>query len=122
MADRVARDGSSTVGFPKMRSRSAVYSPWPGPNCCRKRAIPTGPRALTSASMPARRNSADVVALPSMGSAAFMVIYTPLAYINAASVPDVSPNVSAFLVSAALFEVYARRFPVEWLRVSVARL
>lgn len=50
------------------------------------------------------------------------VIYRPLAYINAAIVPDVSPNVSAFSVSAALFEVYARRFPVEWLRASVARL
>ena len=56
------------------------------------------------------------------GSATFMVIYTPLAYINAASVPDVSPNVSAFLVSAALFEAYARRLPVEWLHASVARL
>ena len=58
----------------------------------------------------------------SMGSATFMVIYTPPAYINAAIVPDVSPNVSALLVFAALFEVYARRLPVEWLRVSVARL
>jgi hypothetical protein len=57
-----------------------------------------------------------------MGSAAFVVIYRPLAYINAAIVPDVSPKVSAFSVSAALFEVYARRLPVEWLRASVARL
>jgi hypothetical protein len=46
----------------------------------------------------------------------------PLAYINAASAPDVSPNVSVFSVPAALFEVYARRLPVEWLRASVARL
>jgi hypothetical protein len=51
-----------------------------------------------------------------------MVIYRPFAYINAATVPDVSPNVSAFSVSAALFEAYARRVPVEWLRASVARL
>jgi hypothetical protein len=42
--------------------------------------------------------------------------------ISAATVPDVSPNVSAFSVSAALFEAYARRLPVEWLRASVARL
>jgi hypothetical protein len=42
--------------------------------------------------------------------------------LNGASVLDVSANVSAFSVSAALFEVYARRFPVEWLRASVARL
>jgi len=31
-----------------------------------KRAIPIGPRALTSASMPARRNSAGVAVLPSI--------------------------------------------------------
>jgi hypothetical protein len=44
----------------------------------------------------------SVAVLPSMGSAAFMVIDRPLAYINAATVLDVSPNVSAF--AAALFE------------------
>jgi hypothetical protein len=39
-----------------------------------KRIIPTGPRALTSASMPARRNSVGVAVLPLMGFAAFMVL------------------------------------------------
>jgi hypothetical protein len=87
-----------------------------------KAGHPHRTQALTCASMPARRNAAGVAVLPSMGSATFMVIYTRLAYINAASVPDVSPNVSAFLASAALFEAYARRLPVEWLHASVARL
>ena len=86
--------------------------------------MPTGHQGSHQrASLPARRNSAGVAVLPSMGSASFIVHVSPSRNIlNTASVPDVSPNVSAFSVSVALFEVYARRIHFKWLRTSVARL